>query len=104
MARSAADLPLVLQAISGPDGHDPEVPSVPWQQAGPVELTGLQAAYWLGFLPWSPEGSRARHSGSSGNSASMCIRPCLPSTVGHTERHGLRLHRRVPSTRIEVPR
>jgi hypothetical protein len=44
MARSVADLPLMLQAISGPDGHDPEVPPVPWRQAGPVELTGLQDA------------------------------------------------------------
>jgi amidase len=57
MARSVADLRLMLQVISGPDGHDPEVPPVPWRQAGPVELTGLQAAYWPGFLPWSPEGS-----------------------------------------------
>ena len=60
MARSAAHLPLVLQAISGPDDHDPEVPSVPWQQAGPVELTGLQAAYWLGFPAVVAGGIRAR--------------------------------------------
>jgi Asp-tRNA(Asn)/Glu-tRNA(Gln) amidotransferase A subunit family amidase len=31
MARSLADLRLMLQVISGPDRHDPEVPPVPWR-------------------------------------------------------------------------
>jgi hypothetical protein len=45
MTRSLADLRLMLQVISGPDGHDSEVPPVPWRQARPMKLTRLQAAY-----------------------------------------------------------
>jgi Asp-tRNA(Asn)/Glu-tRNA(Gln) amidotransferase A subunit family amidase len=51
MTRSLADLRLMLQVISGPDGQDPEVPPVPWRQARPMKLTGLQAAYSPGFPP-----------------------------------------------------
>jgi Asp-tRNA(Asn)/Glu-tRNA(Gln) amidotransferase A subunit family amidase len=50
-ARSLADLRLMLQVVSGPGSHDPEVPPVPWRQARPITLTGLQAACSLGFPP-----------------------------------------------------
>lgn len=51
MARSVADLRLALEVISGPDGHDPEVPPVPWRSAGPVGLNGLRVAYAPGYPP-----------------------------------------------------
>ena len=51
MARSVGDLRLALELISGPDGHDPEVPPVPWRQAGPVGLAGLRVAYSPDFPP-----------------------------------------------------
>jgi len=51
IARSVADLRLALEVISGPDGHDPEVPPVPWRRAGPVELKGLRVAYSAGYPP-----------------------------------------------------
>ena len=37
IARCVGDLRLALELISGPDGHYPEVPPVPWQQVGPAE-------------------------------------------------------------------
>ena len=51
IARSVADLRLALQVISGPDGHDPEVPPVPWRQAEPADLNGLRVAYSPGYPP-----------------------------------------------------
>lgn len=51
IARSAGDLRLALGVISGPDGHDPEVPPVPWRQVEPVELDGLRVAYSPGYPP-----------------------------------------------------
>jgi amidase len=51
MARSVADLRLAMQLISGPDGRDPEVPPLPWRDAGPVQLAGLRVAYAPGFPP-----------------------------------------------------
>ena len=37
--------------ISGPDGRDPEVPPLPWRDAGPAELAGLRVAYAPGYPP-----------------------------------------------------
>jgi len=51
MARSIADLRLALQLIAGPDGRDPEVPPVPWRDAGPAGLAGLRVAYAPGYPP-----------------------------------------------------
>lgn len=51
MTRSVADLRLALEVISGPDGHDPEVPPVPWRPAGPAELNGLRVGYSPGYPP-----------------------------------------------------
>jgi amidase len=51
MARSVADLLLAMQVISGPDGRDPEVPPLPWRDAGPAELGGLRVAYAPGYPP-----------------------------------------------------
>jgi amidase len=49
VARSVGDLRLALEVIGGPDGHDPEVPPVPWHPAGPADLNGLRVAYSPGF-------------------------------------------------------
>jgi amidase len=51
VARSVADLRLALEVIGGPDGHDPEVPPVPWQPTGPADLNGLRVAYSPGYPP-----------------------------------------------------
>jgi amidase len=51
VARSVADLRLALEVISGPDGHDPEVPPVPRRPAGPADLNGLRVAYSPGYPP-----------------------------------------------------
>ena len=51
IARSVADLRLALQVISGPDGHDPEVPPVPWRPSEPAELNRLRVAYSPGYPP-----------------------------------------------------
>jgi amidase len=51
IARSVADLRLALEVIAGPDGHDPDVPPVPWRPAGPAELDGLRVAYSPGYPP-----------------------------------------------------
>jgi amidase len=51
MARSIADLRLALRLIAGPDGRDPEVPPVPWRDAGPAGLAGLRVAYAPGYPP-----------------------------------------------------
>jgi amidase len=49
IASSVGDLRLALEVIGGPDGHDPEVPPVPWRPAGPADLNGLRVAYSPGF-------------------------------------------------------
>src|ERR1017187_2422259 len=51
IARSVGDLRLALEVIGGPDGHDPEVPPVPWRPAGPADLNGLRVAYSPGYPP-----------------------------------------------------
>ena len=51
IARSVGDLRLALKVIGGPDGHDPEVPPVPWRPAGPADLNGLRVAYSPGYPP-----------------------------------------------------
>jgi amidase len=40
MARSIADLRLVMQVIAGPDGRDPEFPPALWLDTAPVALPG----------------------------------------------------------------
>jgi amidase len=51
MARTVADLRLAMQVISGSDGHDPEVPPLPWRDTGPTELAGLRMACAPGYPP-----------------------------------------------------
>ena len=60
MARLVADLRLAMQLISGPDGRDPEVPPLPWRDAGAAELAGLRVAYAPGFPPGVDAEIRAR--------------------------------------------
>jgi Asp-tRNA(Asn)/Glu-tRNA(Gln) amidotransferase A subunit family amidase len=50
MARSLADLRLMLQVVSDPGGHDPEVQPVPWRQARAISLTRSYGRF--GALPW----------------------------------------------------
>jgi amidase len=51
IARSVGDLRLALEVISGPDGHDPEVPPVSWRPAEPADLNGLRVANSPGYPP-----------------------------------------------------
>lgn len=50
MARSVADLRLVLRLIGGPDGLDPHVPPVGWQETEPPNPSTLRVA-WAPTVP-----------------------------------------------------
>lgn len=45
MARSVADLELILRVIAGPDGRDPFVTPAPLRDPGEVDLRGLRVAW-----------------------------------------------------------
>ena len=49
MARSVTDLKLVLGIIAGPDGHDGDVPPVPWRKVTPPTLPELRIAWTPSF-------------------------------------------------------
>src|ERR1700685_3430227 len=49
IARSGGELRLAVGGMGGPDALDPDVPPVPWRQAGPADLNGLRVAYSPGF-------------------------------------------------------
>ena len=45
IARSVADLELILRIIAGPDGHDPFVPPVPLRDSSAVGIRGLRIGW-----------------------------------------------------------
>lgn len=49
MARAVTDLALVLSIIAGPDGHDIDVPPVPWHQVTLPTLSELRIAWTPSF-------------------------------------------------------
>jgi amidase len=81
IARSTADLGLVLRLISGPDGMDHDVPPVPWQEAPPREPKSLR----LAFLPVFP-----------GVPTSKAVRAVFDALITTLEREGVMLEEREP--------
>lgn len=61
MARTAEDLALLARTIAGADGHDFEVPPVPWGDVPNIELRGLRVAFRSRFdgVPTAKEVSEA---------------------------------------------
>lgn len=57
LARTVADLALLLPLIAGPDGHDPAIAPVPLGEPGQVSLAGLRVAFYTdnGIRPAMPE-------------------------------------------------
>lgn len=53
LTRSVEDLELALRVIAGPDGHDINVPPVPWREATGLTLRGLRIA-WSHTFPNLP--------------------------------------------------
>ena len=49
MARSVEDLRLALQIITGPDGHDIDVPPVPWREVARPDLRTIRIAWTPSF-------------------------------------------------------
>ncbi len=56
IARCIEDLALVSRVLAGPDGHDTEVPPVPWREVPAVDVSTLRIAY----LPVFPNVPTAR--------------------------------------------
>jgi amidase len=57
LARSVADLALMLPVIAGPDGHDPTVVPMPVDSSATADLTSMRVAYYTdnGIMPATPE-------------------------------------------------
>jgi amidase len=57
MARSLDDLELAVRILAGPDGHDSEVPAVPWREPVVRELKEIRVAWTstFGGLPVASE-------------------------------------------------
>jgi amidase len=60
MARNVADLALAYHIISGPDGHDPDVPPVPLIDKEGVRIDSLRIA-WTPTFPGVPVMGAIRH-------------------------------------------
>jgi amidase len=81
MARSVADLRMVLQIIAGPDRGDPEVPPVPWRTSDQLDIRALRIA-WMPALPGIPIAPDIRTAvealASELAGLGVAIEPCLP--------------------------
>ena len=60
IARSVEDLALLYRIIAGPDGLDGDVPPVPVDDVGPIDLAGLRIAFAPTF-PGVPVAADIRH-------------------------------------------
>ncbi len=81
IARSVADLALVLELLVGPDGRDTEVPPVPWRRVEVPEPRALKVA----FAPTLP-----------GVPASREIQAAVTGVARALEREGARVEERLP--------
>lgn len=85
MARTAADLRLVLRIIAGPDRGDPEVPPVPWQSVDSPNIRDLRIA-WMPALPHVP--------------VAPDIRTAVEALAVKLERLGVRIEQCLPEVNL----
>jgi amidase len=80
IARSARDLDLAMRVIAGPEGHDSNVPPMPWRESPPVRPTDLRIA-------WSP---------SLGAPVASEIQQTVARLANELERLGVHMEERLP--------